>query len=168
MCFWRPKENKLTKRKLLIKLIVPLCIPRVSKQADENKMNASNLGIIFGPTLVKPRQIDAEVSLSSLVDYPCQALMVEMMVRHFHMIFDAPTPFGSEITTTSAQASPRLTQQEKVRQLSRHSTSLMDIKEVRRTLMVQFDSHHFDIWLNLICKVAMKDVNSSWNVKQHC
>ncbi|MEQ2273956.1 Rho GTPase-activating protein 29, partial [Xenotaenia resolanae] len=102
---------------------------RVSKQADENKMTTSNLGIIFGPTLVKPRQIDAEVSLSSLVDYPCQALMVEILVRHFHMIFDAPTLSGSEITTTSAQSSPRLTPQEKVRQLSRHSTSLTDIKE---------------------------------------
>ncbi|MED6286096.1 hypothetical protein CHARACLAT_002415 [Characodon lateralis] len=105
---------------------------RVSKQADENKMTTSNLGIIFGPTLVKPRQIDAEVSLSSLVDYPCQALMVEILVRHFHMIFDAPTPSGSEITTTSAQSSPRLTPQEKVRQLSRHSTSLTDIKESAR------------------------------------
>ncbi|XP_054914286.1 rho GTPase-activating protein 29-like isoform X1 [Poeciliopsis prolifica] len=120
-----PTANYRTLRYLITHL------NRVSKQADENKMNASNLGIIFGPTLVKPRQIDAEVSLSSLVDYPCQALMVEMMVRHFHTIFDAPTPSGSEITTTttSAQASPRLTPQEKVRQLSRHSTSLTDIKE---------------------------------------
>uniref|UniRef100_A0A8C7L472 Rho GTPase-activating protein 29 n=1 Tax=Oncorhynchus kisutch TaxID=8019 RepID=A0A8C7L472_ONCKI len=45
---------------------------RVTEQAEENKMTASNLGIIFGPTLVKPRQTDAEVSLSSLVDYPYQ------------------------------------------------------------------------------------------------
>lgn len=118
-----PMANYRTLRHLIAHL------NRVSKQADENKMTASNLGIIFGPTLVKPRQIDAQVSLSSLVDYPCQALMVEMLVRHFHMIFDAPTPSGSEITTSSAQASPRLTPQEKVRQLSRHSASLTDIKE---------------------------------------
>ncbi|XP_021176563.2 rho GTPase-activating protein 29 isoform X1 [Fundulus heteroclitus] len=117
-----PSANYRTLRHLIAHL------NRVSKQADENKMTASNLGIIFGPTLVKPRQIDAEMSLSSLVDYPCQALMVEMLVRHFYMIFDASTPSGSEITT-SAQASPRLTPQEKLRQLSRHSTSLTDIKE---------------------------------------
>uniref|UniRef100_H3DBM2 Rho GTPase-activating protein 29 n=1 Tax=Tetraodon nigroviridis TaxID=99883 RepID=H3DBM2_TETNG len=61
---------------------------RVSEQAEENKMTASNLGIIFGPTLIKPRQADAEVSLSSLVDYPYQALIVEMLVRHFHTVFD--------------------------------------------------------------------------------
>ncbi|KAF1383607.1 hypothetical protein PFLUV_G00133620 [Perca fluviatilis] len=101
---------------------------RVTEQAEENKMTASNLGIIFGPTLVKPRQTDAEVSLSSLVDYPYQALMVELLVRHFQAVFDASLLSGSDITTTG-QASPRLTPQEKVQRLSRHSTSLMDIKE---------------------------------------
>nr|XP_024000764.1 flocculation protein FLO11-like [Salvelinus alpinus] len=58
-------------------------------------MTASNLGIIFGPTLVKPRQTDAEVSLSSLVDYPYQALMVELLVRHFQVIFDLSSPSSS-------------------------------------------------------------------------
>ncbi|KAM9350203.1 rho GTPase-activating protein 29-like [Symphorus nematophorus] len=101
---------------------------RVTEQAEENKMTASNLGIIFGPTLVKPRQTDAEVSLSSLVDYPYQALMVELLVRHFQAIFDASLLPGSDIPS-SGQASPRLTPQEKVQRLSRHSTSLMDIKE---------------------------------------
>lgn len=93
-------------------------------------MTASNLGIIFGPTLIKPQQKDAEVSLSSLVDYPYQALMVELLVRCFQTVFDVSLLSGSDITTTS-QASPRLTPQEKLQRLSRHSTSLMDFKEVR-------------------------------------
>ncbi|KAK9538763.1 hypothetical protein VZT92_003913 [Zoarces viviparus] len=101
---------------------------RVTEQAEENKMTASNLGIIFGPTLVKPRQADAEVSLSSLVDYPYQALMVELLVRHFQTVFDASLLSGSDIATTG-QASPRLTPQEKLQRLNRHSTSLTDIKE---------------------------------------
>lgn len=95
-------------------------------------MNASNLGIIFGPTLIKPRQTDAEVSLSSLVDYPYQALMVEMMVRHFLTVFDTSLmPAATADLSAAGQASPRLTPQEKLQRLSRHSTSLMDIKEVR-------------------------------------
>ncbi|XP_035526947.1 rho GTPase-activating protein 29-like isoform X1 [Morone saxatilis] len=117
-----PTANYRTLRFLLAHL------NRVTEQAEENKMTASNLGIIFGPTLVKPRQTDAEVSLSSLVDYPYQALMVELLVRHFQTVFDASLMPGSDITTTD-QASPRLTPQEKVQRLSRHSTSLMDIKE---------------------------------------
>lgn len=94
-------------------------------------MTASNLGIIFGPTLVKPQHTDAEVSLSSLVDYPYQALMVEQLVKHFQTVFDASFLPSSD-TSSAGQASPRLTPQEKIRQLSRHSTSLIDIKEVRR------------------------------------
>lgn len=116
---------------LWMKLTMTLCSHRVTEQAEENKMTASNLGIIFGPTLIKPRQTDAEVSLSSLVDYPYQALMVELLVRHFQTIFDMSLLSGSDITT-AGQASPRLTPQEKVQRLSRYSTSLMDIKEVRR------------------------------------
>ncbi|XP_047444537.1 rho GTPase-activating protein 29-like isoform X2 [Mugil cephalus] len=117
-----PAANYRTLRYLIAHL------NRVTEQAEENKMTASNLGIIFGPTLVKPRQADAEVSLSSLVDYPYQALMVEQLVRHFQTVFDASALPGSNIAT-AGQASPRLTPQEKVQQLSRHSTSLMDIKE---------------------------------------
>uniref|UniRef100_A0A668AM04 Rho GTPase-activating protein 29 n=1 Tax=Myripristis murdjan TaxID=586833 RepID=A0A668AM04_9TELE len=103
---------------------------RVTERSDENKMTASNLGIIFGPTLIKPRQTDAEVSLSSLVDYPYQALIVELLIRHYQMIFDTPlSPLpGTSPTTVDGQPDTRVTQ-EKERQLSRHSKSLGDIKE---------------------------------------
>uniref|UniRef100_A0A673G689 Rho GTPase-activating protein 29 n=1 Tax=Sinocyclocheilus rhinocerous TaxID=307959 RepID=A0A673G689_9TELE len=92
---------------------------RVSEQAEENKMTASNLGIIFGPTLIKPRQLEAEVSLSSLVDYPHQARMVDLLIRHHQMIFDVPLSPVSPTSPTAPQPA-----------LSRHSQSLMDIKVV--------------------------------------
>ncbi|KAM7370113.1 hypothetical protein PAMP_011393 [Pampus punctatissimus] len=102
---------------------------RVTEQSEENKMTASNLGIIFGPTLIKPRQADAEVSLSSLVDYPYQALIVELLIRHYQMIFDTPlSPLGGT-SPTVVDSHPRLTHKEKEQQLSRHSKSLGDIKE---------------------------------------
>lgn len=97
-------------------------------------MTASNLGIIFGPTLLKPRQADAEVSLSSLVDYPYQALIVELLIRHYQMVFDTPLSPLCSASPTEVDAHSRpdacLTQQEKEQQLSRHSRSLGDIKEV--------------------------------------
>ncbi|NXI39488.1 RHG29 protein, partial [Galbula dea] len=61
---------------------------RVTEQSDENKMSASNLGIIFGPTLIRPRQTDATISLSSLVDYPYQARVVELLITYYEKIFD--------------------------------------------------------------------------------
>uniref|UniRef100_A0A8C9Y2G6 Rho GTPase-activating protein 29 n=1 Tax=Sander lucioperca TaxID=283035 RepID=A0A8C9Y2G6_SANLU len=102
---------------------------RVTEQSEENKMTASNLGIIFGPTLIKPRQADAEVSLSSLVDYPYQALIVELLIRHYQMIFDTPLTPLNRTSPTEMDAQPRLGHHEK-EQLSRHSKSLGDIKEV--------------------------------------
>ncbi|XP_033964442.1 rho GTPase-activating protein 29 isoform X2 [Pseudochaenichthys georgianus] len=102
---------------------------RVTEQSDENKMTASNLGIIFGPTLIKPRQADAEVSLSSLVDYPYQALIVELLIRHYQMIFDTPLSPLSRTSPIEIDGPNRLTHQEKEQQLSRHSKSLGDIKE---------------------------------------
>lgn len=100
-------------------------------------MTASNLGIIFGPTLIKPRQTDAEVSLSSLVDYPYQALIVELLIRHYQMIFDAPVsplprpqgppgPSEESFSLEDQDPYPCFTTQEK--QLSRQP--LVDIKEV--------------------------------------
>ncbi|XP_040921496.1 rho GTPase-activating protein 29 isoform X2 [Toxotes jaculatrix] len=106
---------------------------RVTERSEENKMTASNLGIIFGPTLIKPRQADAEVSLSSLVDYPYQALIVELLIRHYQMVFDTPLSPLSSTSPTELDAPPRhdtrLTHQEKEQQLIRHSKSLGDIKE---------------------------------------
>ncbi|XP_061099163.1 rho GTPase-activating protein 29-like isoform X2 [Conger conger] len=109
---------------------------RVTENADENKMTASNLGIIFGPTLIKPRQTEAEVSLSSLVDYPFQALIVELLIRHFHKIFDAPLspstagpPAGEGSPLPMKGVVARLTAVEKAQRLSRHSKSLGDFKE---------------------------------------
>ncbi|TRZ02812.1 hypothetical protein DNTS_026422 [Danionella cerebrum] len=47
---------------------------------DVNKMSPSNLGIVFGPSLMRPRPSGATVSLSSLVDYPYQARIVETLI----------------------------------------------------------------------------------------
>lgn len=106
-----------------------LVLSRVTEKAEENKMTASNLGIIFGPTLIKPRQTDAEVSLSSLVDYPYQALIVELLVRHYELIFDSPLSPMDESSPLPVKS--RFPPQEKEQRLNRHSRSLMDIKEVR-------------------------------------
>ncbi|XP_050990813.1 rho GTPase-activating protein 45 isoform X3 [Labeo rohita] len=60
---------------------------RVSELEQDNKMSASNLGIVFGPTLMRPKPTGATVSLSSLVDYPHQARIVEALIVFQHNIF---------------------------------------------------------------------------------
>ncbi|XP_005307606.2 rho GTPase-activating protein 29 isoform X1 [Chrysemys picta bellii] len=79
---------------------------RVTEQSDENKMSASNLGIIFGPTLIRPRQTDAAVSLSSLVDYPYQARVVELLITYYEKIFDVSLQPLSTAIQSEENAAP--------------------------------------------------------------
>ncbi|XP_040262604.1 rho GTPase-activating protein 29 isoform X2 [Bufo bufo] len=73
---------------------------RVTEEVEENKMTASNLGIIFGPTLLRPRQTDATVSLSSLVDYPYQARIVELLISHYDKIFNVSRQMINSVDKT--------------------------------------------------------------------
>lgn len=58
---------------------------QVSEEANENQMNASNLGIVFGPTLLRP--LEGTASLSSLVDTPHQTRAVELLITYADQLF---------------------------------------------------------------------------------
>ncbi|NWQ69937.1 RHG29 protein, partial [Neopipo cinnamomea] len=97
---------------------------RVTEQSDENKMSASNLGIIFGPTLIRPRQTDATVSLSSLEDYPYQARVVELLITYYEKIFDVslkPLLSTSQSEETAVTVRVALSADEKEPQQQRKS-----------------------------------------------
>uniref|UniRef100_A0A672T030 Rho GTPase activating protein 45 n=1 Tax=Sinocyclocheilus grahami TaxID=75366 RepID=A0A672T030_SINGR len=69
-----PKPNTATLR------YIARHLRRIAELEDDNKMSPSNLGIVFGPSLMRPRPSGATVSLSSLVDYPYQARIVETLI----------------------------------------------------------------------------------------
>ncbi|XP_025772090.1 rho GTPase-activating protein 45 [Puma concolor] len=77
-----PPENRATLRYLLRHL------RRIVEVEQDNKMTPGNLGIVFGPTLLRPRPTEATVSLSSLVDYPHQARIVETLIAHYDLVFE--------------------------------------------------------------------------------
>uniref|UniRef100_A0A8C6E7D7 Rho GTPase activating protein 45 n=1 Tax=Moschus moschiferus TaxID=68415 RepID=A0A8C6E7D7_MOSMO len=77
-----PQENWATLRYLVRHL------RRIVEVEQDNKMTPGNLGIVFGPTLLRPRPTEATVSLSSLVDYPHQACIVETLITHFSLVFE--------------------------------------------------------------------------------
>ncbi|XP_026526781.1 rho GTPase-activating protein 45 isoform X2 [Notechis scutatus] len=64
-------------------------LKRIIELENDNKMSSSNLGIVFGPTLMRPRPTQATVSLSSLVDYPHQACIVEALINFYTTIFES-------------------------------------------------------------------------------
>ncbi|KAJ7993105.1 hypothetical protein DPEC_G00268970 [Dallia pectoralis] len=88
-----PKANIATLRYIIRHL------RRIAELEQENKMSPSNLGIVFGPSLMRPRPTGATVSLSSLVDYPHQARIIETLV-----IFYTPI-FQSKSSSTSSRPS---------------------------------------------------------------
>ncbi|XP_053524199.1 rho GTPase-activating protein 29 isoform X2 [Artibeus jamaicensis] len=63
-------------------------LKRVVDHSDENKMNSKNLGVIFGPSLIRPRPTTAPVTISSLTEYSNQARLVEFLITYSQKIFD--------------------------------------------------------------------------------
>uniref|UniRef100_A0A672T1D9 Rho GTPase activating protein 45 n=1 Tax=Sinocyclocheilus grahami TaxID=75366 RepID=A0A672T1D9_SINGR len=76
-----PKPNTATLR------YIARHLRRIAELEDDNKMSPSNLGIVFGPSLMRPRPSGATVSLSSLVDYPYQARIVETLIVFYPAVF---------------------------------------------------------------------------------
>ncbi|KAM4739961.1 rho GTPase-activating protein 45 isoform 1-T1 [Anableps anableps] len=99
-----PKPNFATLRYIVRHL------RRIAELEEDNKMSPSNLGIVFGPSLMRPRPTGATISLSSLVDYPHQARIVEALIVFYSSIFQSKTLQGNK-NTRSASSS---TQQESI------------------------------------------------------
>lgn len=60
-------------------------LKRVTVFAKQNHMNASNLGIVFGPTLLRPLIDNA--SMTSLADSSHQTRVVELLIVHAEILF---------------------------------------------------------------------------------
>uniref|UniRef100_A0A6Q2XD85 Rho GTPase activating protein 45b n=1 Tax=Esox lucius TaxID=8010 RepID=A0A6Q2XD85_ESOLU len=78
-----PKANVATLR------YITRHLRRIAELEQDNKMSPSNLGIVFGPSLMRPRPTGATVSLSSLVDYPHQARIIETLIVFYTAIFQS-------------------------------------------------------------------------------
>ncbi|XP_068130565.1 GEM-interacting protein isoform X2 [Hyperolius riggenbachi] len=59
---------------------------RVSERFEENKMNPNNLGIIFGPTLIRPSP-GQDKPMTCLLDSGYQAQAVEFLITNYEKIF---------------------------------------------------------------------------------
>ncbi|XP_009991924.1 PREDICTED: GEM-interacting protein, partial [Chaetura pelagica] len=75
-----PGSNYNTLRHLIAHLY------RVAEKYEENKMSPNNLGIIFGPTLIRPNSGN-DVSMSCLVDSGYQAQIVEFLIQNYERVF---------------------------------------------------------------------------------
>uniref|UniRef100_A0A8C4SQR6 Rho GTPase-activating protein 29 n=1 Tax=Erpetoichthys calabaricus TaxID=27687 RepID=A0A8C4SQR6_ERPCA len=135
---------------------------RVADKEEENKMS--------------PRQTDADVSLSSLVDYPYQARIVELLITHFDKMFDvslkplpSSPPAGESSPLQLKSPIMRLSAQDKEQHLKRHSKSLVDIKEqtskvYKRHSSIIPSSHLIDEMKDVRHTVDRSDSSNEWSV----
>ncbi|XP_057181430.1 rho GTPase-activating protein 45 isoform X2 [Triplophysa rosa] len=93
-----PKANTATLR------YIARHLRRIAELEDDNKMSPSNLGIVFGPSLMRPRPSGATVSLSSLVDYPYQARIVETLIVFYPSILHSDSGRPVSTSTTRSQS----------------------------------------------------------------
>ncbi|XP_009078169.1 PREDICTED: GEM-interacting protein-like, partial [Acanthisitta chloris] len=86
-----PGSNYNTLRHLIAHLY------RVAENYQENKMSPNNLGIVFGPTLIRPGS-GTDVSMSCLVDSGYQAQIVEFLIHNYEKVFGLEDlPSGSAL-----------------------------------------------------------------------
>ncbi|XP_047427072.1 GEM-interacting protein [Mugil cephalus] len=79
----------------ILKKLPPYCyttlqhvISHLQKIAEncENKMSPSNLGIVFGPTLLRPL-VSTDMSMIALLETSYQALLIEFLITHHDKVF---------------------------------------------------------------------------------
>ncbi|KAM8954126.1 LOW QUALITY PROTEIN: GEM-interacting protein-like [Pelodytes ibericus] len=75
-----PASNYNTLRHLIVYLY------RISQRYEENKMNPNNLGIIFGPTLIRPSP-GLDMPMTCLIDSGYQAQAVEFLINNYEKLF---------------------------------------------------------------------------------
>lgn len=83
---------------------------RVVDHAEENKMNSKNLGVIFGPTLIRPRPTTAPVTISSLAEYSNQARLVEFLITYSQKIFDGSLQPQAVVISNTGAVAPQVDQ----------------------------------------------------------
>ncbi|XP_034737567.1 rho GTPase-activating protein 45 isoform X2 [Etheostoma cragini] len=96
-----PKANVATLRYIIRHL------RRIAELEEDNKMSPSNLGIVFGPSLMRPRPTGATISLSSLVDYPHQARIVEALIVFYSAIFQSKTSQSNKTCRSDSTSTPQ-------------------------------------------------------------
>lgn len=90
-----PERNR-EMLELLIKHLVSVC-----SQSSENRMTVSNMGVIFGPTLMR-----AEVeTVAAMLDIKFQNIVMEILIEDYSKIFKGPP----EETTPPPIPPPRVT-----------------------------------------------------------
>ncbi|XP_074946532.1 rho GTPase-activating protein 10 isoform X1 [Phalacrocorax aristotelis] len=94
------------KNKEMLEILVKH-LANVSKHAKKNLMTVANLGVVFGPTLMRPQ----EETVAAIMDLKFQNIVVEILIENHEKIFktlpDATLPEPISMSVSPPNAPPR-------------------------------------------------------------
>ncbi|NXI54197.1 RHG10 protein, partial [Chloroceryle aenea] len=94
------------KNKEMLEILVKH-LANVSKHAKRNLMTVANLGVVFGPTLMRPQ----EETVAAIMDLKFQNIVVEILIENYEKIFktlpDATFPEPISMSVSPPNAPPR-------------------------------------------------------------
>ncbi|XP_055061084.2 rho GTPase-activating protein 10 isoform X2 [Misgurnus anguillicaudatus] len=105
--------HKLPEKNRLVLSLVTQHLANVAENSKQNLMTVANLGVVFGPTLMRPQ----EDTVAAIMDLKFQNIVVEILIEQHEKIFgDAPS-ISTNLATTTLIAPTR--QSKKVSRQSR-------------------------------------------------
>ncbi|XP_045123286.1 rho GTPase-activating protein 26-like isoform X19 [Portunus trituberculatus] len=84
--------HKLPKTNFMVLKILIQHLVNVASKSEKNLMTVSNLGVCFGPTLLRPE----EETVAAIMDIKFCNIVVEILIEHFEKIFGTQPESSSE------------------------------------------------------------------------
>uniref|UniRef100_A0AAY5EUP4 Rho GTPase activating protein 10 n=1 Tax=Electrophorus electricus TaxID=8005 RepID=A0AAY5EUP4_ELEEL len=114
--------HKLPESNRHVLSLVTQHLANVASHSKQNLMTVANLGVVFGPTLMRPQ----EETVAAIMDLKFQNIVVEILIEHHEKIFgDAPSL--SVLTPFSAHTRQSKKQSRTCRPLAVYNPQVLDI-----------------------------------------
>ncbi|XP_061107152.1 rho GTPase-activating protein 10-like isoform X1 [Conger conger] len=102
-------------------------LSNVAANSNQNLMTVANLGVVFGPTLMRPQ----EETVAAIMDLKFQNIVVEILIEQHEKIFDNPPSMSPSEEDSSLSAPARQSKTRQSRQkrpLAVYNPQVLDIQ----------------------------------------
>ncbi|XP_036430809.1 rho GTPase-activating protein 10 isoform X3 [Colossoma macropomum] len=119
--------HKLPERNREVLSLVTKHLANVAAHSKQNLMTVANLGVVFGPTLMRPQ----EETVAAIMDLKFQNIVVEILIEQHEKIFgDIPSVSPSSAISPLAPTRQSKKQTRQSRPLAVYNPSVLDIHTV--------------------------------------
>uniref|UniRef100_A0A669DXW9 Rho GTPase activating protein 10 n=1 Tax=Oreochromis niloticus TaxID=8128 RepID=A0A669DXW9_ORENI len=123
--------HKLPERNRQVLGLLMKHLANVAAHSKQNLMTVANLGVVFGPTLMRPQ----EETVAAIMDLKFQNIVVEILIEHHEKIFtDAPEscPLSPDAPVLSAPTRHSKKMSRQNRPLAVYNPQALDIQNGKR------------------------------------